>query len=408
MKSKIDSYAFISYASANREEAMKIFNILTNKQNRLTCWLDVEDISISKEDFQKQIYEGIKNASCVVLIETEEAKQSPYVALERSTAQEFGVPVFRHTVIPGQPEFIQALRYFLLALRVRLRMTQPYWVSLVVLGLLLALMAVVSYFFGALALPASAKAAARLLPETVINPISADEANTISPAQLAPFHYIPDLALLLEDFQSGEALSGDPFYFDIDPRSEEVAVNTAEGSLSFFVPQSCYPPNDIWPCEIEIRSNRMDLASIQYFGFRARIDEISNAENLSLSISIPSWSRRRSGFGWNLSEHATPFFRSSNILPEEEFFAYVDLEEGWHAFEILLNPEDAVLTYYLDGQLIDSHQMKYYEEWKTAPLTLIIRSLADGIQNPDFIKNMDSEIEIDQIIIGGFNTPAAQ
>lgn len=408
MKPKNDPYAFISYASANREEALKIFSILTNKHNRLTCWLDVEDISISKEDFQKQIYEGIKNASCVILIETEEARQSPYVALERSTAQEFGVPVFRYTVIPGQSKIIQALWHFLLAQRVRFRVTQPFWVSLLVLAVVLAAMGVVSYFFGALALPASAKAAARLLPEAVYESASQSEVSKIPAEQQAPFHYLPNYALLLDDFSDTGSLNEDTYSYDIKPRSEEVNLTIEDGSLSLFIPQSCYSPNDIWPCEIEIHSKQLELTPIHYFGFRARINGISNAENISLSVSIPSWSRRRSGFGWNLSEHATPFFRCSTKLPEEEFFAYVDLKEGWHAYEILLNPENAELTYYLDGQLIDAHQMKYYEEWKTAPLTLIIRALADGIQQPEFINPVDTEIEIDQIIVGGFNNAAAK
>ena len=403
MEKKSDAYAFISYSSANRDEAQRIFNILTGNLYKITCWLDVVDIDVKKEVFQPQIYEGLKNASCLVLIETEESKKSDYVDLEQKTANEFNIPIFRYRVKPGQSKTIQVLRHFYLAQRIKFRVTQPFWVSLALLGAALAIMAGVVFFFGALVFPTAVQAAGSILPETVRNSMIQPAENIISPKQEAPFHYVPDYALLLEDFSQGGALNTNYFHYDIEPRNEEVSIIVENDALTFGIPQSCYEPNDIWPCEIEIQSSRQPLESIQYFGFRAKITEISNAENISLSISIPSYSRYRSGFGWNLSEHATPFFRTSKKLPEEEYYAYVDVDNGWHAYEILLDPETAELSYYLDGQIIGTHPMKYYDEWKSAPLVLILRGLGDGEENPEYINRMDTKVEIDQVILGGFN-----
>ena len=403
MKEKKDAYAFISYSSANRDEAQKIFKILTSKRFRLTCWLDVVDINLKEEDFPQQIYEGIKNASCLIFIDTEEARQSVYVDLEQKTAIEFNIPIFRYQVKPDRLKVAQNLYQNFLAQRVKFRVTQPFWVSLLVLSLMLAIMAGIIYFFGALVFPSTVKAASRLLPDAVYESFFQPVKNDIAPDLAAPFHYIPDYALLLEDFNKSKTIPNEYFKFDLVPRNENVKINIKDESLIFSIPSSCYPPNNKFECSIEIRSQEYSLETIQYFSFRARVNEISNAENLSLSISIPSYSRRRSGFGWNLSESATPFFRSTSKYPEEDFYAHVELDSDWHAYEILLNPENGILSYYVDGQFIDSHNMKYYEQWKTAPLVLIIYSLANGEENQNYITYIDSEIEIDQIIVGGFN-----
>jgi len=403
MNPKKDSYAFISYSSANRDDAKKLFDILTNQRNRLTCWLDVIELDGQGVVFQKQIVEGIKNASCLVLVETEEAKKSDYVDMELKTALSANIPVIRFSPKKGQSKLIESIRLFFLAQLIKFRATQPYWVSLTLFILLLGIMAGIVFLFGSLVFPTAVRAASRLLPEAVYNAISQPDEQNISPEVAAPFHYIPDSALLLEDFSNGDQWIRNYFHYDIKPRNENVKINAVNGLLQFEIPEFCYSNELRWDCEIEIQSPQYPLDSIQYFAFRAKLDQTSNAENISLSISIPSWTRRRSGFGWDLSAHVTPFFRSSTKLPEQDFYAYVETDQNWHAYEILLDPKTSILYYYVDGQLIDTHKMQYYEEWKSAPLKLIIYALGNGNSNLETKDKVDTQIEIDKIIIGSIH-----
>lgn len=396
-----DGYAFISYSSSNRQEAKTLYEALTNKPHQLTCWLDVMEIDSHSLTFQEQIVSAIRNASCLVMVETDEAKESDYVDLEIKVAEQYNLPVFRYQVKKKQPEFVQKLRIFYLAQRIKFRTAQPFWVSLTLLTVLLAVMAGVIFLFGRSISPWVAQAADRVLPQAAQIPVEVVPLEElISPETAAPFHYTPTSFLLQDDFREGESLElSQNYYYDIYPPNKNVHVGIQNGSLTFDIPSECQQQNP-YPCEVEIHSQDLTLNSIEYFGFRARISAIYPGQNLSFSISVPSWTRRRTGFGWNLSEHVTPFYRSFTQLPEEDFYAYVTIDRNWHAYEILVDHENAALNYYVDGQLIDKHTMKYFTEWQSAPLCLIIYALGNGEENQT--APVDTHIEVDQILIGGF------
>ena len=403
MTEKKDAYAFISYSSENRKEALRLYEVLTNKQHRITCWLDVVDLNSLDIAFQEQIIRGITNASCLILVETQESKKSDYVDLELRTALQHNTPTFRYKVHEHQSSFIESIRMFLLAQKVKFRTTQPYWVTLVILVSVLAIMGFALFFFGRTLTPVFANAVNRILPEAAQTLTTFDEVEEIiTPEIAAPFHYIPSYYLQRDGFDDNQSFDNGALYFDISARNEEVRAIVENGSLSFQIPKICTQKNQ-YECEIEIHSQGYNLEQLQYFAFRAKINSITKNQNLSLSISIPSWTRMRSGFGWNLSQHVTPFFRSSPALPEPDFYAHVEIDEKWHAYEILLDPQESILYYYIDGQLIDTHPMQFYEDWKTAPICLIIYSLANGNESIDITSSVDTSIQIDELIVGGFD-----
>lgn len=403
MTQKNDAYTFISYSSNNREDAIRLYEVLTGKPHRITCWLDVMDLNSKEAAFQEQIIKGIKNASCLLLVETEESRKSDYVDLEVKTAKENNTPTFRYKVSQNKSGFVESLRMFLLAQRIRFRTTQPYWIALAVLISALAIMGAALFFIGRNLTPVFAEAINRSLPDAAQisnNSVTGDV--QIAPEAAAPFHYSPDSIIQNEDFENNASFDSRALYFDIEAPNEEARASVADGSLVFSIPKACHQGNE-YQCEIEIHGQNIEYNRLQYFAFRARIQSIAEGQNLSVSVSVPSWTRRRTGFGWNLSEHATPFFRSSPSLPEPDFYAHVAIDENWHAYEILLDSEKSLLYYYVDGQLIDSHQMKFKEEWKTSPLCLILYALGNGQSSIDPSTVVDTLIEIDQIIIGGFN-----
>ena len=95
------------------------------------------------------------------------------------------------------------------------------------------------------------------------------------------------------------------------------------------------------------------------------------------------------------------FFRSIPALPEKELYAYVSIDLGWHAYEILRDTQNASYYYYVDGQLVDTYTPTHAQEWDQAPLQFMIYSMTslmynDGVQT-------GTEFEIDEFIIGGFN-----
>jgi len=80
----------------------------------------------------------------------------------------------------------------------------------------------------------------------------------------------------------------------------------------------------------------------------------------------------------------------------------VALDHNWHTFEILLDPVMHTLFYYMDGQLIDTHVMQYYDEWvEDDSVKLVIYALSSG-NRKDTEQISDTYFEIDRLIVGGF------
>ncbi len=74
---------FISYSSRDLQQAEEIRNAL--EQDRISCWMDYRDISGGK-DYTNTIPEAIDKSDVFVLILSENATESPWVARELRTA----------------------------------------------------------------------------------------------------------------------------------------------------------------------------------------------------------------------------------------------------------------------------------------------------------------------------------
>ena len=89
-------YAFISYSSKNAEIEGKINRFL--KQNEVETWVAPDDIPIGSK-YAEMINKAIKNCGCFILLLTEEAQSSQWVAKEVERAIHYKRPI-----VPVMPE----------------------------------------------------------------------------------------------------------------------------------------------------------------------------------------------------------------------------------------------------------------------------------------------------------------
>jgi hypothetical protein len=430
LKSKRDDYVFISYASQDREYARELYDQLTGKRHRITCWMDVVDIPVGDAFFQEHIVNGIRGANALVLVESAGTSVSSYVERELAEAHAHGIPVFRYRVggargRDGSPDpggvqsgegiaapagkltrltsLLRGLRLAWLDLRIRFRITQPFWVANLLMAAVVVAIGLGIFTFSRMVTPLVVEAIDRRLPEAAEAPLPEEETPVpIEPVTAAPFHFAPDSFLLADDFAADGGLDESVYAYNLRPWYEPVSIQRKDGSLVFMIPNECSSDELFWSCEIELNTKRFKLAELQYFGLRARSPEKNPEREVSVSISITSGYRRRTGFGWAFASHATPFFRPNVTLPEEEFYAYIPLDDLWHTYEVVLDPQAGLLYYYMDGQLIGTVQMKHYEEWKDAPLLLLIYTTGQQVSQGQ-VKNLpDTRLEIDQVLVGGF------
>ena len=83
--------AFISYAKADTKKAQEIATSL--EQRGLTCWIAPRDVRVGRT-YGDEIIRGIETSRTLVLILSEAANRSPFVAREVERAVSKGKPVF--------------------------------------------------------------------------------------------------------------------------------------------------------------------------------------------------------------------------------------------------------------------------------------------------------------------------
>jgi len=273
------------------------------------------------------------------------------------------------------------------------------------LFLLLAALAAGIFLLGTRVIPVLASANLRDLPAAFQpTPTSTAIPTPSDPKIAAPFHFKPDTALLQDDFNDPafeNNFNKQTFDYNIDPLDPQVKVSQQNGSLVIYFPAECLTEEKRWDCELEMDSRVLDASAIQYFGFRARTVDRTSLRGLSVSISINEPNRSRAGFGWNFTEHAMAFFRSIPALPEKDLYAYVSIDLGWHAYEVLRDPQNSTFQYYIDGQLVDTFTPVHAREWDQAPLRLIIYSLNGW--NVSGGAQTGTQFEMDELVVGGFN-----
>jgi hypothetical protein len=394
MKKTSNQYIFISYASKNEEQANTLYKTLTSSRYGFACWMDRQKIEINEKTFQEQIVHGIRQAGCLILVDTRESQKSKYVKMELATAETYKVPIIRYKAKQAKWEFLNRLRLQWAIQRIQFRVTQPAWFTLLGLLLLLGAMIFSVLFLGT----ATARAAERYLPEAVFASISGNEDETqVDPSVAAPFYFVPDYAQILDDFNlDGEIDNDSYFYRGMAQEGTGVDIAKENERLHLFIPGSCSMVDGAFECQTEIVYGKHDIRwdYLQYFGFRAR--SVMNSSRLNVSLRISSESGEN-GFGWSFSDHATPFYKSSFAYPEEDFFAYVTMDNNWHAYEILLDPTMHKLFFYMDGQLIDTYMMQYYDEWvENNVMQFVLGVHGDGGDDAD------TYFEIDRLVVGGF------
>src|SRR5688500_19543962 len=81
---------FISYATADRAEALKVCKAIERRGT--PCWISLRDVRPG-ENYQEAIVQSLRAACAVVLVFSEAANTSGEIKKELSLASRYGVPV---------------------------------------------------------------------------------------------------------------------------------------------------------------------------------------------------------------------------------------------------------------------------------------------------------------------------
>ena len=395
---------FISHSSLNKGVTDELYQALTERFH-LTCWLDNFDLHTEGGPFSAQIVDALRSSKLLVQVDSPAARLSDYVKREVQAAKDLQIPVQRCSIDEQQPGWLRKIKIQWLALNIQVRLARGFMFASLTLFLLLAALAAGIFLLGTRVIPVLASANLRDLPAAFQpTPTSTAIPTPSDPKIAAPFHFKPDTALLQDDFNDPafeNNFNKQTFDYNIDPLDPQVKVSQQNGSLVIYFPAECLTEEKRWDCELEMDSRVLDASAIQYFGFRARTVDRTSLRGLSVSISINEPNRSRAGFGWNFTEHAMAFFRSIPALPEKDLYAYVSIDLGWHAYEVLRDPQNSTFQYYIDGQLVDTFTPVHAREWDQAPLRLIIYSLNGW--NVSGGAQTGTQFEMDELVVGGFN-----
>ena len=405
MSTTLKRTIFISHSSQNQAVSKELYQALT-EQYQLTCWLDAFELHTDMGSFSEQIVKALRSSNLLVVVDSAASRNSDYVTREIQLGTDLQLPIQRCSIDESMPTWRRKLHIQRLALGIQLRLVRSFGLAAMILFLLLAAMAVVIVLFGTQVIPAFANPNSHsLLAPFWPIPTSTATPNPSDPKVAAPFHFKPYSILLQDDFDNpvfANKVNNQTMTFDIAPRDPQVQVGQQNGSLVISFPADCLTTEKTWDCELELDSKILDANAIQYFGLRARTAERTSMRDVSVSISINEPNRSRAGFGWDFTDHAMAFFRSIPTLPEKDLYAYVQIDPGWHAYEIVRISQPARYDYYVDGQLVATFSPVHAQDWNQAPLRLIVYSLT--ALNTSGGQKTATRFEIDQIIVGGFKS----
>jgi hypothetical protein len=395
---------FISHASQNQAVTEELYQALTGRYH-LNCWMDAFDLHTDKGPFSEQIVQALRSASVLVVVDSPAARNSDYVTREIQLGKDLQLPIRECSIDERLPAWRRKLRIQRLALGIQLRQARSFLLAALTLILLLVVLSVGIFLLGTRVYRALAGTERELAAPLWPAQTPTSTPGPSDPKLAAPFHFLPDTMLLQDDFDQPaleNKINDQTMTYNIDPPDPQVQVGQQNGSLVVDFPADCLNTDKIWDCELELDSNILDASAIQYFGMRARTVERTSRRDISVSVSISEPQRSRAGFGWDFTDHAMAFFRSIPSLPEKDLYAYVKIDADWHAYEIVRNSQTARFDYYVDGQMVATFTPVHVEDWNQAPLRLIIYSLS--AQNETGGEKTATRFEMDQVIIGGFNT----
>jgi hypothetical protein len=394
---------FISHSSLNARVTKELYAALTGRFH-LDCWLDAFDLHADGSSFSAQIINALRGSSLLVLVDSPAARASDYVAREVQAAKDLQKPIRRCSIDENQPALLRKIKIQWLALTIQLRLARGFLLAAMSLILLLAGLAVVVFILGSQVAPALAQAARNLPGTSIPTPTPTAIPTPSDPKLAAPFHFKPDTVVFQDDFitKGSENDINDPTYPNILPNNPQVQVSSENGSLVIDFPVGCLDEQKRWECRLRLNSKVLDASAIQYLGFRARTAARSSLRSVSVSLSTYDPLENLSGFGWNLTDYAMAYFRSIPPLPEKELYAYVPIDMGWHAYEILRDPQKPTFYYYIDGQLVDKYTLVHAREWDQAPLHLIIFSDKGYFEHSG--EQSETRFELEDVIVGGFKS----
>ena len=397
---------FISHSSLNKGVTDELYRDLTDRFH-LACWLDNFDLHTDGGSFSAQIVDALRSAKLLVLVDSPAARASDYVLREIQTARDLQVPVYRCSIDEEQLYFFRKLKIQWLALNIQVRLTRGFMFAALTLFLLLAAIVALIFLFGTRVVPVLAHADLRNLPAAFRPTPTASAIPTPSdPKIVAPFHFKPDTVLLEDDFNDPDFENSNntqTLTNNLIPVDTQLKISQQNGSLVIFSPIECLDGERINDCQLMLESKILDANAIQYFGFRARTVTGTFLRDVSVSLSVDDPNRSRAGFGWDFTDRAMAFFHSIPALPEENLYAYITIDSGWHAYEILRDPQKSADYYYIDGQLVNVYSPVHAREWDQAPLRLMIYSTGNKLKDPTGRAEIDTQFEIDEFVLGGFN-----
>ena len=213
--------------------------------------------------------------------------------------------------------------------------------------------------------------------------------------------------MLQDDFDGPGFANGSAdqaFTYSTTPQDPQVQVSQQNGSLVMFFPAECLDGKNINNCILQLDSKVLDASAIQYMGLRARTPARTFLRGVSVSLSVNLPSTNGNGFGWFFTDRALAFFHSIQALPEKNLYAAIPIDLGWHAYEILRDPQKATYSYYIDGQLVETYTPVHASAWNQAPLQLSIYSIGNKYAFPPGQALADTQFEIDQVVVGAFKS----
>ena len=398
---------FISHSSLNAKVTQELYAALTGRF-QLTCWLDNFDLKGNLGTFSAQIVDALRGSGLLVLVDSVAGRSSDYVRREIQLAKDLQIPIRRCSIDEDQPALFRKIRIQWLAMNIQLRLAKGFLLAALSLVVLLVSMAAVIFVLGTQVVPVFAQGGGNLPDPFHPKPTSTPVPTPSDPKLAAPFHFKPDTILLQDDFEA--AVAGNSFndpnlpYYSA-PHDPNFKLSPQNGSLVMDFPAECLDGKMVNECQLLLDSNILDAKAIEYFGLRARTTERTYLRGISVSLSINDPFTSLAGFGWYFNDNAIAFFHSIPALPEKNLYSAVQIDMGWHAYEILRDPNNPTLYYYIDGQLVDTYNPVHAREWDMAPVQLIIYSIGSKTLNPSSSALTDTRFEIDELVVGGFKNP---
>ena len=405
MPAKSPQTVFISHSSRDRQVTEELYQAL-KKRGDLDCWMDNYDLNAEGGAFPAQIVSALQRAGALALVDTPASRASDYVQRELQTARDLQIPVLRYRVKEPQPAWQTRLAIGWLRLRLQVQLQRGFLSAAGVLALLLIALALVLYVFGTQVAPRinpdslrDLPAAFRPTPTPTATPDPAD------PAVAAPFHFRPAALTFQEEFNDPayeNKVNEQELSFSFQSDRSLATISQRAGSLVLNAPLECLDSKNFDNCRLMLYSQEQPIGKIQYLGMRIRVQQGTYMRDVMVGLFTTLPNEMVVGFGWDLTDKAMAFFQSPPDAPEKAYDTLVQIGHGWHAYEILRDPQQSRLYYYVDGQLVGSYTPVHGSAWAEARLPWSMYTYLNKLSDPTGVAEIPTHVEIDEVLVGSF------